>query len=474
MRRRRFLVGMGGLCVGLPMLRKLAGPELVRAAGGEGEPKRIIMVAYPMGTHLPQWAPSATGANFTLPTITAPVEPFVDRCLFVSNCPNAVLDIGGNGYVWGHPAKKETVFTGTLMEHSFGGNGANHIDNVIPASPDGHMRTPNGPSVDHVIGQALLTGAHHRPSVDLGIWGGGGVRQYEHSEFFYEGASTPVTLTAHPGLAFANLFNGINPDGQIDEALLALQRRRKSVLDAVRDSFVDLRQGLDTQDRKVLDDHAEKIRQIELDLPPLASCTIPTDIPEADGAYAGTTMMELADLQNRIMAHAMGCGVAPVGRIEYLDQQRPIFGIPLVDDAVATVQDWHHPIVHAADGWTKDHPARVEGFRFFVQKFAELLAYLDAMVEGPDGQTVLDNSLVVLGSDLGEGDGHGAFDLCFLVAGGSGPGRRRYHCDARDYNVNHFLTSLLHMACVTGPGGSPIEEFGLGGFAHGPIDGILV
>ena len=472
MRRRRFLVGLGGLCVGLPLLRKFAGPELARASGVDGAPKRIIMVAYQMGTHVPQWAPSATGSNFTLGSITAPVEPFVDRCLFVSNCPNEVLGVGGNGYVWGHPAKKEAVFTGTLMQHSFGGNGANHVDNVIPSNPDPHQRTPNGPSVDHVIGQALLTSAHHRPSVDLAVWGGGGVRQWEHSEFFYEGPSTPVTMSAHPGMAFASLFNGIDPDGQIDEAFQALQRRKKSVLDAVRDSFVDLRQGLDAQDRQVLDDHADKIRQIELDLPPLASCTIPTDIAQADEAYAGTTMMDLADLQNRILAHAMGCGIAPVGRLEYLDQQRPIFGIPSVDDAVASVQDWHHPIVHAADGWAPDAPARVEGFRFFVQKFADLLAHLDAMVEGPDGRTVLDNSLVVLGSDLGEGEGHGAFDLCFLVAGNSGPGRRGHHFDARDYNVNHFLTSLIHMAGVTAPDGSPIQEFGLSGFAHGPIDGI--
>jgi hypothetical protein len=474
MKRRRFLVGMGGLSLGLPMLRKFAGPELARASGAEGAPKRIIMVAYQMGTHVPQWAPSATGSDFTLGTITAPVEPFVDRCLFVSNCPNAVLNLGGHGYIYGHPAKKESVFTGTLLQHSFGGSGANHVDNVIPSSPDGHFRTPNGPSVGHVIGQALLTGAHQRSSIDLGIWGRGGVRDWVNSLFFYEGASTPVAVTAHPGLAFADLFNGIDPDGQIDEAFAALQRRNKSVLDAVRESFVDLRQGLDAPDRQVLDEHADRIRQIELDLPPLASCTVPNDIVAADEAYAGMTMMELADLQNRIMAHAMGCGIAPVGRIEYLDQERPIFGIPSVDNAVASVQDWHHPIVHAADGWSLSAPARVEGFRFFVQKFADLLGYLDAIVEGPDGQTVLDNSLVVLGSDLAEGAGHSASDLCFLVAGGSGPGRRGYHLNAKDYNVNRFLTSLVHMAGVTNPDGSPIQEFGLSGFTQGPIDEILV
>lgn len=474
MNRRRFLVGAGGICVGLPMLRRFAGSKEARAAGSETVPTRVISMAYPMGTHLPQWTPSATGTDFTLPAITAPLTPFIDRCAFVSNCPNAVLQLGGEGYVWGHPAKQESVFTGTLMRHAFSGDGSNHVNNVNASSPNDHIRTPNGPSVEHLIGQALATGQHHRPSVDLGVWGRGGTQTTEDSNFFYEAASNPVTLNAHPGLAFAELFNGINPDdGEVDEAFLALQRRKKSVLDAVRDSFVDLRQGLVPADRAVLDDHADKIRQIELDMPPLAACMIPDGFPPDDDPYAGMSMMELGDLVNRLMAHAMGCGVAPVGRIEYLDQQLPWFGIPEVDDAVATVQDWHHPIVHASDGWTKDDPVRVTGFTFFTQKFADLLGYLDDVVEGLDGETLLDNSLMVLGSDLGEGEGHGATDLCFVIAGGSGPGRRGIHVDGSEYTVNDVLTTMVQMACVTDDGGAPVTEFGLSGFGASAIGPLL-
>jgi hypothetical protein len=473
MKRRRFLVGLGGIAVGLPMLRRFLGPTSASAAtAGAGAPRRIIAMAYPMGTHIPMWAPAATGGTFDLPPITASLEPFKDRLLLVSRLPNAVLDLGGNAYVYGHPAKKESAFTGTLMQHAFTGDGSNHIDNVIAADPEGQFRTPNGPSVEQFIGDALRGPEHLRPSVDLGIWGGGGTREAEPSDFFYEAAANPVTMSAHPGLAFASLFNGVNPDGEPDEAFLALQRRKKSVLDAVRDSFVDLRQGLDARDRQILDEHADKIRQIELDMPPLASCTIPSDVPEGDGPYAGLSMMELADFQNRLMAHAMGCSLAPIGRIEYLDQQNPFFGIPAIDDVVATVQDWHHPIVHAADGWPENDPTRVAGFTFFVDKFADLLAQLDAIVEGPDGETVLDNSLVVLGSDLAEGGGHGAFDLCYAVVGG-GAGRRQFHFDGSNHNTNHFLTSLVQMACVTNDDGSPIQQFGLQGFVNGPIDAIL-
>lgn len=476
MQRRRFLVGLGGITVGLPMLRAFIDPRAARAGGpAPGMPKRIIMMAYGQGTHLPQFVTSSTGASPNLGTITEPMEAFKDRALFVSNCPNAVLDLGGSGFVFGHPGKKEAVLTGTLTTAAFGGNGANVIGNVFQTSP-GNSKTPNGPSVETVIGQFLQTSEHLRPSVDLGVWGPGGARTGEVSDFFYEGPSNPVSVEAHPGRAFASIFAGVQPStGEVDEALQALRRRKKSVLDGVRESFVDLRQGLNAQDRATLDDHADKIRQIELDVPPSLGCEIPDGIPEPDAAYAGMSMMELGTYQNRIMAHAMACGVAPVGRIEYLKQERPYFGVPVVDDAIAPLQfnAWHEPIVHGTDGFSKGSAPRVAGFRFFVEKLAELCGLLDEIVEGPDGETVFDNSLIVLASDLGEGNAHNARDLCFIVAGNSGPGRRNYHLEASGYNTNRFLNSLLHMAGVTNDQGAPVDEFGLGGFAPGPIAELL-
>ena len=473
MRRRRFLVGLGGITVGLPLLRRFA--HEAQAAGPDSPPKRIISMAYPMGTHVPYWRPTATGPEFDCGPITAPLEPFKDRLCFVSSCPHRVLELGGNGYVYGHPGKAEAAFTGTLMQHAFGGDGSNHVNNVVPSAPDDHTLTPNGPSVEHFIGEKLRGSEHTFPSIDLGIWGGGGTRQAEPSRFFYEAAANPVTMTAHPGLAFATVFNGVSGGGEEpDPAFEALQRRRKSVLDAVRDSFTDLRQGLDARDRATLDDHADKIRQIELDMPPVLSCTVPDGIPTSDDPYQSLMMDDLGHAQNLIMAHAMGCGLAPVGRIEYMDQQRPWFGRPEIDDVISTVQDWHHPIVHAADGWAQDDATRVAGFTFFLEKFADLLGLLDDIVEGPDGETVLDNSLVVLGSDLAEGEGHAAFDLCYLVAGNSGPWRRPFHFDGSGSNVNAFLASLCRMAMVTHDDGSPIDEFGLQGYGAGPIAEILL
>jgi hypothetical protein len=473
MKRRNFLIGAGGVTVALPMLRAFTEPTRARAGGaGAAVVRRVIVMAYPMGTHTPSWRPTATGSTFDLPMITAPLEPFKDRCLFVSDCGHEALGLGGNSFVYGHPAKKEAVFTGTLLQVAFGGDGSNHADNVINADPEGHDRTPNGPSIEHVIGQALGASSFARPSVDLGVWGPGGTGGTQPSDFFFEGVANPVTMQSNPATAFLDLFSGVTPtDGQPDEAVLSLLRRRKSVLDGVRDSFADLRSGLDPDDQRVLDEHAQKIREIELDMPTLGTCVIPDGIPTDEDGFDGMSMMELADLHNRIMAHALGCGVAPVGRIEYLAQQNPRFGIPTVDDAVALVQDWHHPIVHAADGIAPDYAPRLEGFRFFVQKFADLLGYLDAIPEGGEGLSVLDHTLVLLGSDFADGGGHASDDLGFIVAGNAGAAPLGYHLDAGagGYNVNHFLTSVARMGGVTEADGSPVQSFGLPGFVNGPI-----
>jgi len=478
MHRRRFLVGLGGITVGLPLLRKFIDPTQARAGELDSQPKRIISVAHSMGTIRPLFTPTATGKDFEFGPLTESLEPFRGRTMLITNIPNAILDFAGRP--GGHPIKKESVFTGTLTTNAFSGDGSSHVDNVIVgAGTAGVDQQPNGPSVDHVIGQALAQPHHLRPSVDLGVVAQPQSENTRASRFFYEAASNPVTLVSHPGQAFAATFARVTAGGEaIDEALLALRHRRKSVLDGVRESFVHVRQGLDARDRAILDDHADKIRQIELDLPDNSACTIPDDIdnPGADmQAYyeAGYTMAEFFPLQARIMAHAMACDVAPVGRLEFGRMQQPVFGIPIVDDAIAAAGGWHSPIVHQAQGWSSEDPARVAGFRFFVDSLAQLLAELAAVEEGPDGQTLLDNSLVVFGSDLGD-DNHFARDMCFAVCGGSEQANWGTHIDGQSNNTNQLLTTLLQLAGVEDDSGKTPQEFGLLGFTSGPIAEMLV
>jgi hypothetical protein len=505
--RRHFLTGAAGATLALPLLTKLNGHRSVRAATDPLAPRRLIVVTYAMGTVNEQFQPNGTGAAFTLPYITAPLAPFQDRCLFVSNVDNAAMHLNRQ-HAHGHPAKKESVLTGTLMTGAFTGDGSNRVENVISDQDGSDEGGPQNESVEHFVQTRRMDATHVRGSIDLGV-AGRTERESNESEssFFFEGRENPLTLQQNPARAFNQIFAGIDTGMGIDPAVLERRQRKKSVLDAVRGSFLELRSGLGPADQRILDEHAARIRHIEVEIERVA-CAPPMGIP---GVAGGTTasfapfidmpMASLAPYMNQIMGAAMGCGLAPVGRIEFTEQHNPLFGLPLVDDEVGRwrVADnstaWHS-LVHGdpspIDGVPTRAPepggvfsqALLDGYRFFVQQYADLLAELDAIPEGEPGMSVLDHSLVVLCSDYGNGNGHSSNKMNFILAGNTGPtGRLGYHVDCgpgydfytdTDYNTNQLLTSIVNMMCVTNPDGSPIEQYGLEGFTSGVVSTMFV
>jgi hypothetical protein len=212
-----------------------------------------------------------------------------------------------------------------------------------------------------------------------------------------------------------------------------------------------------------------------------------------DSDWAGYAMNELGPLMNRVLAHAMTCDLAPIGRIEYLNQQSPRFGIPDLDGLLDSTSDldWHGMVhgdpvpgtttfLRPGRGDETTYDSRLlDGYRFFVQQYADLLALIDSIPEGDEGQTALDHTLVLLASDLGEGSGHGFGKMGYILAGNLGGARTGYHLnatpgateipgvtnfyDASTFNVNQLLNSIGDMVGATGAGGCPLEV-GLGGF----------
>jgi hypothetical protein len=490
--RRRFLTGVGGVSLALPWLEAFS-RQSARAQATSAPPRRIVVVDYPMGFVRTHWQPSVDGAGFTLPHITAPLEPFRDQLLMVSNVDNAVCNLNAQ-HAFGHPAKKESVLTGTLMRAAFSGDQSNTLGNVIADGAGTDMGGPNGPSICHVIGSALR-GARPFASVDLGVSGEDYDLSVMRSDFCFEAATTPVGLQCNPARAFDQFFANVTTDA----AQLALQRkaraRKKSVLDLVRSSYQDLKVGLNGQDQRRLEEHAQRVRQLELDVQ-TAACARPAGNYGTPGPSAPYTpfrnlsMRERCDLMIPLLANAMACDLAPVGRLEFIDQQRPYFGVPSVDAARAAwssapmPSDWH-AMVHGDPSPVDGVPTRgnppatylLDGYRFFYEQLARVLGALRAIPEGNDGRTALDNTLVVMVSDYGNGNGHSANKLGFTLAGNLGTARTNFHFNGKGqnedfytrsaYNSSHVLNSLLRIFDVRDGSGAPVQQFGLGGFTAG-------
>lgn len=491
--RRRFLRGASGAALALPWLEKLAGGRAF-AQAAVTRPTRLVVVAYPMGFIHDEWAPSAAGSAFTLPRITAPLEPFRRHLLIVSNADNKATQLNSQ-HAFGHPAKKESVLTGTLMRAAFGGDQANVMANVIADRAGSDQGGPNNESVCNYVGTRIRGGRPYA-SIDLAISGDDYDRNDTNSSFFFEGPVTPVKVQANPSRAFHQFFANVTSDQAALDAQRRARARKKSALDAVRASYVELRQGLNPQDRTRLEDHANRVRQLELDMA-RAACARPagnygTPSPTAPYLpFRNLSMMARANLMVPLLTNAMACDLAPVGRLEFIDQQGPNFGVPSVDAAQAAWRtapnpsDWHgmvHGDASPVDGvrtrGTPNAPYLVDSYRFFVEKFVDVLSGLRSISEGPDGRTALDNSMVVLVSDYGNGDGHSSNKLGFVLGGNLGGARTNFHFDARGRDAGFYTSSAFGSSQVLNtiirgfdlrvtPGGAPVGDFGLQGFSAG-------
>ena len=105
-------------------------------------------------------------------------------------------------------------------------------------------------------------------------------------------ATTPVGVQCNPARAFARAFANVDMSGGAQEAERRRLFRKKSALDLVRDSFRELRTGLNTADQRRLDEHAARVRQIEIDI--VHGDRSPKHVPIYIAATTGMKMMELA------------------------------------------------------------------------------------------------------------------------------------------------------------------------------------
>ncbi|MEM9074435.1 MAG: DUF1552 domain-containing protein [Myxococcota bacterium] len=471
MRRRNFLRGLGGIAVALPTLSVF---RTARAAGGGATPSKMVVMAYPMGTHTPYWQPQGTGAITGLNAISDALRGYEDRCLFLSHFDNSIHDlVDAHGH--GHPGKEATTLTGTLTMDALR-DGRNHVDAAIRGG--GAEGSAGGPSIEQVVGSYLQRRGHSQTAISLGISGGReswDQRDTYESNFFYEAAETPATLITSVQLAFNRLFSGLVDEVEVDPTIEHLHARNRSVLDAVRASFVDLRQGLGAADRAILDDHMDKIRTLEMDIVRVASCSPPV----GDFGGGDWSMPTVAPLQNRIAAMALACDMAPVARIEFANQQNPVFNLDSLNQIKAAEDTGWHGVVHLTGN---THPGRIAGFRFFMEMYASLLEELDALPDPSGEGTLLDNTLTLFASNFGPGNGHSARKMCMLLAGNLGGARTGYHVDATpgydgdsgfysssDLHVNHIMNSVMCMAGVTDDVGRPVLTHGLQGFADDQV-----
>jgi hypothetical protein len=411
---RRAFLRAAGTCLALPLLPSLA-PLPARAAEGD-PPVRLLFWYVSNGIHMASWRPTTTGEGFTLPPILTPLASVRDQVSVLSGLAN----LAGRYHLPGDHARGTAAFL-TCARGEF----TSDASSVLGISAD-------QVAAQTVVGQTPFT------SLQLGMEGGvstgscdSGYPCAYQRNISWADANTPLPKMADPRSAFQRLFGGL--DGVSPEELERRKVLRLSVLDAVSVDAQRLQRKLAPSDAARLDQYLTGVRELETRIDGLDTgvCEVPAE-PSRDLDLPGR-----AAAMNEIMALAFACDLTRITSYMFANggsgRSHPWLGIA----------DNHHELSHH-QGRVDNHTKLEAINRWEVQMFADFLSRLDGLVE-PDGSTVLDNSLIVFGSEISDGDRHNHDDMPILLAGGGRgvhrPGRHIVY-PGQEPQANLYLAML--------------------------------
>ncbi len=409
--RRTVLKGLG-TAVALPLLDAMV-PGPVWAGDKKGVPTRMVFVYVPNGKHMPDWTPAAVGEDWELPYIMEPLAPVKDRLLVLSRLAQHHARANGDG-PGDHARALAAFLTGTQPRKTHGAD----------------IRA--GVSVDQVA--ARRVGQRTKfPSLELGCDRGAqagncdsGYSCSYSTNISWRTESTPQAKEIDPRLAFDRLFAQGKPT----------EKYRASVLDVVLEDARDLKQKLGVGDQHKLEEYLTSVRELEKQIA-TATNQPPQELPDYPQPEGIPSDYEQhIRLMYDIMALALQADLTRVGTFvvanEGSNRSYSFIGVP----------DGHHDLSHHGGDQAKQMKIR-EINRFHVTQFAYFLEKLQALQEGE--RSLLDNSMVLYGSGIGDGNRHNHDDLPILLAGRGGDTIRtnRHLKLRRETPLNNLYLSML-------------------------------
>jgi len=418
--RRTFLRGVGTV-MALPMLEAMLPIGALAQAANKTRINRMAFIFVPNGVNIQSWTPAAEGVLQLTPTLQ-PLKNVRDKISVLSGLAQhnafALGDGGGD-----HARSAATWLTG-----------------CHPRKTDG-ADIKAGLSVDQLVASRVGKKTPFE-SLELGCERGAqsgncdsGYSCAYSSSISWRGESTPNAHEVDPRAVFERLFGNSDPN-ETAESRIRRQSMKRSVLDFVLEDANKLKKQLGNKDKNKLDEYFTGVRSIEdrlvrvekLNSSPSFSGKIPAGIPQDMGEHIRLLcdMMTLAFQADLTRICTMMIANDGSNR-SYKD--------------IGVAEGHHDMSHHGGDKYKLAQVAKIN--KFHMEQVAYFLEKLDSIHE-PDG-TLLDNSMIVYGAGISDGDQHNHDNLPILLAGG-GAGtikqgmHRRY---AQDTPLNNLFLSML-------------------------------
>lgn len=390
--RRTFLRGVG-TSLALPLLDAMVPAATAQAATAAKPVSRLGFVYMPMGSHIDQWTPPNEHDLAELSPTLQSLAPVREYATVLSN-----MELR-NAYPGTHATSNAAFLSAAKAKWT--------------ESTDYYLGTTVDQIAAKEIGQSTQL-----PSLELamdlvsmiGQCDNGFACVYQNN-LSWSSPTTPLPAEAHPRLVFETLFG----EGGTSQERLEAMRRRASLLDWVRDDIVRLQNELGAGDRTKVEQYLDTVREVERRIQKAESDATENELPDLDRpmgvpvAYA-----DHAKLMFDLQVLALQGDVTRVTTFQ-LARETSTRTYPEIG-----VSEPHHPLTH--NGGDPDKLSKVAQINaFHVSLFSYFLERLKATPDG-DG-SLLDHSLYLYGSGMGNPDVHDHVNLPIIVAGG-GAGRR--------------------------------------------------
>jgi hypothetical protein len=442
---RRTLLRGAGVALALPLLDSMMPAQTPLAKTAAVPKTRFTGIFVPHGAAPGYWIPDKPvleAGNF--PFIFQPLEPFKDHAIIFSG-------------LWSKSAEPPPGVTG-----------ADHWVAAAYLCADKPKKTTgadiqDGTTIDQLIAQKIgqetlipsLQLAIEDPGANSSNCGEGYSCAYTNS-ISWSTPNTPLPMELNPQVVFERMFG----EGGTQQERAIRREEDRSILDSITQTLGRFKKDLSPSDRAKLDEYTDDIRELErrLQIAKKATGTIssegvvvPTGIPEAFDEHIKLHF----DLQ--VLAFK-----ADITRVSTLLYARDLTGRAYPASDVPSLS-FHGGSHHA------ENPDRIKEYSKLNQYHIKCLAYyIDKLQKTPDGDgTLLDHSLVLYGTNMGDSNQHLHYDVPHVLLGSAGgklKGGRHIAIPSKTITTGNLLQSILQLY------GIHEDTFGDG---NGPLPGLL-
>jgi hypothetical protein len=393
-------------------------------ANTQARKQRLVVVFSPNGVIPDAFWPDEEGESFTLKEILKPLEPFKNQVLTLKG----VCDkIRGDGDA--HMRGIGCLLTGIEL---------------FPGNIQGGSDTPAGWSTGHSIDQEIKSFLQSKEvtrtrfgSLEFGVVVPD--RADTWTRMVYAGPNKPIAPIDDPYQMFAKLY------GQMKD-----QESLKSILDDVQEDLKKLSGVVSAEDRRLIDEHATFVREMEAELRSSSQSEVGHAVPELEPGVKeeNDNIPAISRMQIELMVNSFAGDFARIATFQITNS---VGGARM---KWIGIDEGHHELSHEPDSneTAVDKLTRIN--RWYCEQVAYLVQRLAQTPEPGGPGSMLDNTTIVWTNELGKGNSHTLDNIPFVLVGGGLNFRMGRALKYPKVPHNRLLLSLAHGF------GHTIETFG--------------